>query len=187
MQPPAAGEVWWKVEKKEVEEAPPSEDSSTDPQPSTTLTATINGELDDGDNSNGGSTAVRQFRVLCRPAYLSVFARIGTEIGGSTDVQSYFSKYGYRVSRKFGNRDVNECEFVASEANHRALMGSYCLLTFAYFKSFLGMKYTASPDGSKKSSLNPYPPGYSYVSSANRDPDMRTRVGGPSTRICVHE
>ena len=35
--------------------------------------------------------------------------------------------------------------------------------------------------------FNPYPPGYSYVSSANRDPDTRTRVGGPSTGIRVHE
>ena len=35
--------------------------------------------------------------------------------------------------------------------------------------------------------VNPYPPGYSYVSSVNRDPDTRTRVGGPSTGIRVHE
>ena len=35
--------------------------------------------------------------------------------------------------------------------------------------------------------LNPYPPGYLYMSSASRDPDMCTRVGGPSTRIRVHE
>ena len=35
--------------------------------------------------------------------------------------------------------------------------------------------------------FNPYSPGYSYVSSANRDPDTRTRVGGPSTGIHVHE
>ena len=38
-----------------------------------------------------------------------------------------------------------------------------------------------------RSKFNPYPPGYSYVSSANRDPDTRTRVGGPSTGIRVHE
>ena len=29
-------------------------------------------------------------------------------------------------------------------------MGSYCLLTFVYFKPFPGLKYTANPDGSKK-------------------------------------
>ena len=45
---------------------------------------------------------------------------------------------------------MSECEFAASEANHRALMGSYRLWTFAYFKSLLGLKYTASPDWSKK-------------------------------------
>ena len=35
--------------------------------------------------------------------------------------------------------------------------------------------------------INPYSPGYSYLSSANRDPDTRTWVGGPSTGIRVHE
>ena len=29
-------------------------------------------------------------------------------------------------------------------------MGSYCSLTFAYFKPFPGLKYTAGPDWSKK-------------------------------------
>ena len=29
-------------------------------------------------------------------------------------------------------------------------MGSYCLLTFAYFKPFLGLKYRAGSDWSKK-------------------------------------
>ena len=42
------------------------------------------------------------------------------------------------------------CEFVASEADRRALMGSYRSLTFAYFKPFSGLKYTACPDWSKK-------------------------------------
>ena len=55
-----------------------------------------------------------------------------------------------RVSRKYGNCNVNECEFFGSEADHRVLMGSYCLLTFAYFKPFLGLKYTAGPYWSKK-------------------------------------
>ena len=42
------------------------------------------------------------------------------------------------------------CEFVASEADCRALMGSYLSLTFAYFKPFPGLKYTAGLDWSKK-------------------------------------
>ena len=67
-----------------------------------------------------------------------------------TDVCPYFSKYGHRVSRKYGNRDVNKCEFVASEACHRALMGSYRSFAFAYFKPFPGLMYTAGPDWSKK-------------------------------------
>ena len=54
--------------------------------------------------------------------YLTVLVR---ESAGSTDVRPYFSKYGYRVSRKYGNRSVNEYEFVASRASGRALMGSY--------------------------------------------------------------
>ena len=35
----------------------------------------------------------------------------------SMDVQAYFSKYGQRVSRKYGNCDVNKCQFVFSEVN----------------------------------------------------------------------
>ena len=38
---------------------------------------------------------------------------------GSMDVRPYFSEYGHRVSRKYGNHDVNECKFVASEASRR--------------------------------------------------------------------
>ena len=45
---------------------------------------------------------------------------------------------------------MNKCEFVTSEAVCRTLMESYRLLTFAYFKPFPGLKYTASPDQSKK-------------------------------------
>ena len=51
--------------------------------------------------------------------YLPVLVR---KSAGSTDVRSYFSKYRHRVSRKYRNRDVNECEFVANEADHRPLM-----------------------------------------------------------------
>ena len=54
------------------------------------------------------------------------------------------------VSRKFGNRDMNKCKFVASEADHRVRIGSYGSLTFAYFKPFLGMNYTAGSYWSKK-------------------------------------
>ena len=68
--------------------------------------------------------------------YLPVLVR---KSASSTHVQPYFSKYGHRVSRKYRNRDVNECEFVASEADRRPLMGSYRSLTFAYFKPFLGL------------------------------------------------
>ena len=68
------------------------------------------------------------------------------KLAGSSDVRPYFSKYGHRVSRKYRNRDVNERDFVASEADRRALMGSYRSLTFAYFKSFPGLKYTTGPD-----------------------------------------
>ena len=55
-----------------------------------------------------------------------------------------------QVSREYGNRDVSDCKFVSSEADHRALMGSYRSLAFAYFKPFAGLKYAASPDWSKK-------------------------------------
>ena len=72
------------------------------------------------------------------------------KLAGSTDVHPYFSKYGQRVCRKYRNRDMNECEFVASEADRRPLMGSYHSLTFAYFKPYPGLKYTAGPDWSKK-------------------------------------
>ena len=54
------------------------------------------------------------------------------------------------VSRKYGYRDVNKCEFVASEADCRALMGSYRSLTFGYFRPLPELKYSAGPDWSKK-------------------------------------
>ena len=44
---------------------------------------------------------------------------------------------------------MNECEFVASEADCRALMGSCHSLLFAYFKPFPRLKYTAGPDWSE--------------------------------------
>ena len=69
---------------------------------------------------------------------------------GSMDVHLYYSKCLHRVSRKYGNGYVNKCQFVASEADCRVLMGSYRSLTFVYFKPFPGLKYTAGPDWSNK-------------------------------------
>ena len=45
---------------------------------------------------------------------------------------------------------LEQCEFVASEADRSALMGSCHLLTFAYFKPFPGLEYSAGLDWSKK-------------------------------------
>ena len=61
--------------------------------------------------------------------YLTVVDR---KSAGSTDICPYISKYRPRVSRKYGNHDVNECEFVASEADRRALME----LSFVYICIF---------------------------------------------------
>ena len=60
----------------------------------------------------------------------------------------------------------NACE-------HRLDLGLY-----SYPKEFFG--------NGVRTHVNPYSPGYSYESSANRDPDTRSQVGGPSTGICVH-
>ena len=46
--------------------------------------------------------------------YLTVFLR---KSPGSMDVSTYFSKYGQRVSGKYGNHDMNDCEFVASKVD----------------------------------------------------------------------
>ena len=54
--------------------------------------------------------------------YLAVLA---WKSAGSMDVRTYFSEYGHTVSRKYGNRDVNKCKFVASEAVRRSLMEGY--------------------------------------------------------------
>ena len=51
--------------------------------------------------------------------YLTVLVR---KSAGSADVRLYFSNYGQRGSRKYGNRDVNECKFIASEADRSAVM-----------------------------------------------------------------
>ena len=65
------------------------------------------------------------------------------------EARPYFSKFGHRVSRKYWNRDVNNASLLPVKPI-LALMGSYRLLTFAYFKPFPGLKYTAGPDWSKK-------------------------------------
>ena len=59
--------------------------------------------------------------------YLTVFVR---KPASSSDVHAYFSKCRQRVSRKYGNHDVNECKFVASKVDCWVLM-EYRLLTFA--------------------------------------------------------
>ena len=71
--------------------------------------------------------------------YLTVLIR---KSASSMDERQYFSKYGSRLFRKHGNCYMNECEFVAREADRRVLMGSYHSLTFAYFKPFWELKYT---------------------------------------------
>ena len=42
--------------------------------------------------------------------YLTVLVR---KLPGSTDVRPYFSKCRHSVSRKYGNRDMKDCEFIA--------------------------------------------------------------------------
>ena len=85
-----------------------------------------------------------------RPAYPSIFAWISTEISRKYGCTPVFLKICTQVSRKYGNHDVNKCKVVASEADPRALMVRHCSLTFAYFKSFPGLKYMAGPDWSRK-------------------------------------
>ena len=79
-------------------------------------------------------------------SYLPVLVQ---KLAGSTEVHPYFLKYRHRVSKKYGNRR-ERCKFVASEAYRSVLMESYRPLTFAYFKPFPGLKYTAGPDWSRK-------------------------------------
>ena len=58
--------------------------------------------------------------------------------------------YAHIFQKKYGNPDVNKCVFVASEADCRALVRGYHSLTFAYFKPFPGLKYTAGSGWSNK-------------------------------------
>ena len=55
----------------------------------------------------------------------------------STDVHPYFSKYGQRVSRKYGNHDVNKRDFVANELDLWALV-ELSLLDICLFQAISG-------------------------------------------------
>ena len=77
--------------------------------------------------------------------YLPVLVQ---KLAGSTKVHPYFEKYGHGVSRTYGNRDINNASLLPGKPI-LALMGSYRLLIFAYFKPFPGLKYMAGPDWSK--------------------------------------
>ena len=85
-----------------------------------------------------------------RPACPSVFAHISMEINqqyGSTPVFLKIQTQSFQKVRKWLHE---RCEFIATKADRRALMGSYRSLTFVYFKPFPGLKYAAGPDWSKK-------------------------------------
>ena len=45
-------------------------------------------------------------------SYLPVLVR---KSAGSTEVRLYFSKYGHRVSRKYGNHDVNDASLLPAK------------------------------------------------------------------------
>ena len=64
------------------------------------------------ENLFSSSKNITHMQTCLHNAYLTVLER---KLAGSMDVHPYFSKYGHRVSRKYGNRNVNECKFVASE------------------------------------------------------------------------
>ena len=85
-----------------------------------------------------------------RTAYPSVFDRISMEIGQQYRCMCAFSKYRQRVSRNYRNRSVNKCEFIASEVE---CWWSYCSLTFAYFKAFPGLKYTAGTSSDQTTTI----------------------------------
>ena len=70
----------------------------------------------------GSSQRTEEIADLPTDPYLTVLVR---KSAGCTDVRLYFSKYGHRVSRKYGNGDVNECKFVSNKADRKSLMGSY--------------------------------------------------------------
>ena len=96
-----------------------------------------------GDKSRQqGFTTVRDksrpSRAVSRPAYLSVFACIRAEIGRQYGSMPVFLKIWTQSVQQVWKSRRERCKFVSSKADRRALMGSYHLLTFAYFKSFQG-------------------------------------------------
>ena len=87
----------------------------------------------------------RTYSDLPTHPYLTVVVQ---KLAVSMDVHPYFSKYGHSF-QKVWNRDVIECEFVASKADCWALMK----LSFIYicvFQAISAAKHTAGPDWSKK-------------------------------------
>ena len=61
---------------------------------------------------------------VCSESYSSIWLALHRSVSdlptrlyltGSTDEWAYFLKYGQRVSKKDGNRDVNKCKFVANK------------------------------------------------------------------------
>ena len=73
--------------------------------------------------------------------YLTILVR---KSASSTDVRPYFSNYGHRVSRKYGNHDVNKCEFVASKADGRALIGELSFIDICIFQAISGAEVLIS-------------------------------------------
>ena len=84
------------------------------------------------------------------PAYLSIFACISTEIGRQYRSTPVFLKIRTLSFQKVRKSWCEQYKFIASEADRRVLVGSYCSFTLAYFKPFPDLKYTAGPDWSKK-------------------------------------
>ena len=75
---------------------------------------------------------------------------VSTEFGQQYRSTPVFLKIQTQSFQKVRKSQRERCKFVASEADCSALMGSYRLLTFAYFKPFPGLKYMAGPDWSKR-------------------------------------
>ena len=74
-----------------------------------------------------------------RPAYPSVFDCISTEIGWQYRCTPCFLKYGHRVSRKYGNCNMNESGCVASEVSRWALM-ELLFVDICIFQAISGAK-----------------------------------------------
>ena len=142
-----AEQLWWSANMDHAERVTPVSGIMTAPLSTSTARPVQLGEQNGGRCNSLKMVGMMIVTDLPTRLYLTILV---WNLGSSTDVRLYFSKYGHRVSRKYGHCDMNECEFITSEADHRVLMGSYCSLTFAYFKPFLGLKYAADPDWLKK-------------------------------------